>query len=50
MKRKQPYYSKRTKKEVVFDFENGRATAKELARFYGIFGNNTVNILMRSQK
>ena len=42
MKRKQPYYSKRTKKEVVFDFENGRETAKELARLYGILGSNTV--------
>jgi len=43
MKRKQPYYSKRTKKEVVFDYENGRATVKELARLYGILGSNTVN-------
>ncbi len=43
MKRKKPYYSKRTKKEVVFDYENGRATAKELARLYGILGSNTVN-------
>jgi transposase-like protein len=43
MKRKRPYYSQRTKKEVVFDYENGRATAKELARLYGILGSNTVN-------
>ena len=42
MKNKKPYYSKKTKQKVVFDYEKGLESAVELSRLYGIFGSNTV--------